>query len=128
MAIAVCARINHPKGWGRIPPEAERPRFGSYEGEAHGYVLIFVTGLMVPEDLSRLRSRLLRPVRDPFGPGWLDWYGGQFDVVATIPNGQEVVDAWGAAGPTRVRSIGDNRAYLTISLDDLMLCDQPSQE
>lgn len=105
----IYARTTHPRGWGN-------------PGGAHGYVLLLVDfGQRDPV------IGLLRELRDvPFGQlyhktptikqGWDEWYGGHFDLVLLSDSRPTIYEPWG--NPDK-RTIGDNRAVLVTSLEEL---------
>lgn len=110
--IALFARADHPEGWG-FP-----------KGRAHGYVVIAVH-VPTEDELLRVERRLReQPFHGIEGNLYQEgnlreWYGGRFDLLATIPNADpyvpvediEIRGAGGAVVESRFRSFGDNRFF-----------------
>lgn len=111
----VYSRSNHPPGWG-MP-----------DNKAHGYVTLFVSckdrnQLSIVSD--RLASKPFLGILkgdNQYGAGALgEWYGGQFDFIASLPgNNTPVVDPHVAA--RRFRSLGDNRFVGHFLADEVLV-------
>lgn len=126
--ILVCARANHPNGYGYGQPivcetsPAVKGVHYPQSGKAHGYVtlLIDTPPYQIKEMIDWLRSH---KVEGPFGV-WGEWYGGLFDVVGQLDSlnyGRKILDAWGRPLEYgKVVSYGDNRAILLMKSSDLL--------
>jgi hypothetical protein len=110
--IAVFARGEHPEGYA-LPG-----------GRAVGYSLLLVR-CRTESELARVRAKiefgdgLAEPLDHPYR-----WYGGRFELVATVASNRV---RWPAAGETEHTyqsnhrtSIGDNRFAAVLGADELL--------